>query len=316
MPFTGRFLAFGFGDESTWATSVSRTVWVRGISESMKRTVKKGRRPHLYHTASGNQAAHYIESDEAGGTIEFEVNWEGLGMILRHAMWKTPTTTGPSGSLYTHTYKLDAAPPTGGLTVEVKRGDGTAEVFEGCRIGKMTLKIESAGTMRCILELIAETSGGRTSAGTPSFSTNDVPVLHHFAGTVGFNSQSYVPSGVEIVLDNKFARRQLLGSKLTKEPKPSDFRSVSIKVDLEWENDSLNTALTADTQGDLTLTFTGLSSRTFALTGHNAYLDDVSDPVNGPGVVKQSATFICESDGTDEGLAIVIANLQSTAEAV
>lgn len=315
MPYMGRFLAFGFGDESTWGTAASRTIWVRGISESMKRSVKKVRRPHLYHaTSSGNRTSHYIEADEAGGTIEFEMNWEGLGILLRHIFFGSFITSG-SGPTYTHTLKLAVSPPTGGLTLQVNRGDGTSEVFEGCRVSKATFKIEAGGTMRCTLDIIAETSGGRVSAGSPSFSSNDVPLIHHQAGTVGFNSQTYTAKSVEITVDNKFARRQLLGSKLTKEPKPSDFRDITVKVDMEWENDNLNTALTADTESDLTLSFSGLASRSFAISAHNCYLDDVSDPVNGPGVVAQSCTFMAQSDGTDEGLQFVIVNTQSTAEA-
>ena len=316
-PYLGRFAAVGIGVESTWGTAVARTVWFRLVSESMKRSVKKERRGHLYEaTGSGNIKNHFISSDEAGGSFEILCGYEGLGLLLNHALWKTPTTVDNMDGTYTHTYKLNATPPTGGLTIEIIRGTGTAEVFEGCRISKITLKIEAAGLMRVTCDVIAETSGGRVSAGSPTFTANDpLDVIHHQAGTVAWNSLTLTPKSVEFTLDHKLARRQLLGSKLTKDPAPSDFAEVMLKLDHEWAADGLNAGLTADTESDLTMSFTGVAGRIFGIAFHNAYLDDVSDPVSAVGVISQSATFRAQSDGTDEGLALTITNTQSTAVA-
>ena len=38
----------------------------------------------------------------------------------------------------------------------------------------------------------------------------------------------------------------------------------------------------------------------------------MSDPVDGPGILKQSATFIGQDDGTDAGLKVIVSNTQST----
>lgn len=316
MPYLGNSAAAGFGEETTWGTAVSRTHWFRLISESMKRTVGKVPRPVLSEASSSrNRKSHYTKEDKAGGSIEILVGYEGFGLLLKHILHGSPSTTGPSGGIYTHTYKLASAPPTGGLTIEIRRGNGTAEVFEGCRITKATFKLEAGGLMRVTLEIIAETSGGRVSAGSPTFTTNELDVIHHQAGSVSWNSQTYTPKSLEFMVDNKFATRQLLGSSLTKEPKPSDFVDVLCKLDLEWENDNLNTGLTADTESDLTITFTGTASRTIAFTLHNAFLEDVADPVNTVGVISQNASLRGQSDGTDEGFQVVIANTQSSATA-
>jgi len=317
MPYIGRGLAIGIGVETAWGTAVARTHWFRGVSESLKRTITRRERPVLAGAAaSGNIRSMYVESDNAGGTIEVLCGYEGMGLLFAHIFSATPATTGPVGAIYTHVYTIDAAPPTGGLTIEVVRGDGTAEVFEGCRIAKATFKIEKGGLMRVACEIIAETSAGRTSAGSPVYTANDLDVLHHQAGTVGWNSQTYTPGDFEFTLDNKYARRQLLGSKLTKEPKPSAFVECKCKLGLEWENDNLWTALLADTESDLTLTFTGTSSRTMLFTLHNAILEDVSDPVNAVGVVAQTGVFRGQSDGTDEGIKLTVANTQALATTV
>jgi hypothetical protein len=315
LPNLGRGLAIGLGAEVTWGTPVARTVWFRGVSESMKRTVQKtGRGVLVEATGSRNRKSHYIQSDMAGGSFTILMGYEGVGLLLKHILCGTPTTTG-SGAPYTHTFKLAAAAPTGGLTIEVIRGTGQAEVFEGCRITKAVFKIGVGGLMQVTCDVIAETSGGRVAAGTATYTANDpLDVIHHEAGTVSWNSNSYTPTAFELTIDNKFATRQLLGSKNTAEPAPSDFLEVSVKMDLEWSGDALNGSYTADDEDDLAITFTkGDDSITFTL--HNAYVDSDDAPVSQVGVISESVVFRGQSDGTDEGLEIEIVNTQSSAVA-
>lgn len=316
-PYLGRGSAVGIGEESTWGTAVSRTHWFRVVSSTVKRSVAKVPRGVLAESSgSRNRRSHYIGTDDVGGTIVILMGYEGLGMLLRHAMHGTPATTGPSGSIYTHTFKLGTAPPTGGLTVEVIRGTGSAEVFEGCRISKMSWEIEAAGLMKVTLDLIGQTSAGPTSAGTPTYTTNELDVIHHQCGTLSFNSATYTLKKFTVSLDNKLARRPLLGSKPTADPAPSDFTDVMFDAELEYEGDALLTALTADTESDAVISFSGVSSRSLSFTVHNAYLDDADVPVNTVGVLPLSVKFRGQSDGTDEGLQIAIANTQTTATAV
>lgn len=314
-PYVGRGLSLGFGEESTWGTAVARTHWYRGITESMARKVSRKPRPTLAEaTGSRNRKFHYTESDTAGGSVELLMTYEGCGLLLKHVLGGTPTTTGPVSGIYTHTYTLAGNLPTG-LTHEVIRGNGTAEVFEGCKVSKATLKIVAGGLMTLALDLVAETSGGRVAAGTATFTTNDLPVVHNQAGVFTWNAQTYTLKSFELTIDNKLATRMLLGSNLTAEPVPSDFLDVNCKVEVEWNNDNLVTALTADTQADASIAFTGTGSRTLTVNLHNLYLEEVSDPVSGVGVVAQSATFRAESDGTDEGVSVVLTNTQSSATA-
>lgn len=315
-PYLGRGAAMGIGEESTWGTAVSRTAWFRLVSSTIKRTVAKTQRGVLAESSSSrNRRAHYIGADDVGGTVVILMGYEGLGLLLKHALHGTPSTTGPSGSIYTHTFKLGTAPPTGGLTIEIIRGTGSAEVFEGCRISKMSWEIEAGGLMKVTLDVIGQTSAGPTSAGTPTYTTNELDVIHHQCGTLSFNSATYTLKKFTVSLDNHLARRPLLGSKLTADPAPSDFTDVMFDAELEYEGDALLTALTADTESDAVISFAGVSSRSLSFTVHNAYLDDTDVPVNTVGVLPMSIKFRGQSDGTDEGLQIAVANTQSSATA-
>lgn len=317
MSNVGRGTAAGFGQETVWGTAVARTVWMELVSETMKLTSEKTMRGTLAESAGSLlRRKHALGARKAGGTIEALVSYEGFGLILKHAMWGTPATGTVASGIYPHTFTLGTAPPTGGLTIEIVRGDGTAEVFAGCRISKAVFKLEAGGQMRCTLDIIAKDSGGRESAGTPSWTTSrDLDVSHYEAGTVGWNSGTTVPKAVEFTIDNKLTPRLLLGSRLTPDPKPSDYGDVTLKMDHEWEDDDIVDAYIADTAGDLTITFTGSGSRDIAITMHNAFLEDVSDPINNVGVVGQTAMFKAQSDGTKLGFAIVVHNTQSSAVA-
>jgi hypothetical protein len=215
------------------------------------------------------------------------------------------TGTGP----YTHTYTLGTLPA--GLTIENVRGTGTSEIFEGCRINSGTLAVSAGGVMTMDLDVIAETSSARGTAATPSYGAGDTPVLHSHAGQFSFGGASYDLVDMSLAVNNALARRQLLGSAVTKQPKRNDFQSIELSVTIEVE-DALYAAFLADTQSDATITFTS-GSLSAGFTIHNAYLTSASDPVSSAGIISQSLSFMGESDGTDEGLAIAIVNANSSA---
>lgn len=309
----GYFSSVGFGEESTWGTAVSRTHWYRLVSSNLRRRTVKIQRPVLGEDSSGMALKHLLVQHMVEGRVVLLVGLEGLGLLLKHALWGTPATTGTNP--YTHTYKLGSSQPAGGLTVELIHGNASAEVFEGCRINRLVLRGASGGFVQIEMDIIGETSGGLTSAGSPTYTTNEVEISSHMAGSLSFNSASYtISDNFELVLDNRLRRRMLFGSLYTKDPKPTGRRGVSLSLGVEYETDALPTALTADTQGDVAVTFTN-GSRSLAITVHNAYLDDVAHPVETADILSQRAMFLGESDGTDDGLQLVIVNTQSDAVA-
>ena len=316
-PFLGRGGAMGLGEETVWGTAVARTVWFALISSSLRRTIEKVPRPVLAEaSASRARRSHYISKDTCAGTVELLMTYEGCGFLLKHLLHGTPATTGPVSTIYTHTYKLAGAVPTGGLTIEIVRGTGTnSDVFEGCRITKGVFKIEAGGLLRVTLDFIGETVT-RGAAGTPSYTTSrDLPVLHSQAAAATWNAGSIYSKSAEFTIDNHFAERMLLGSSNSAEPAPSDFLTLECKLSGEWSADTLQTGYAADTASDLVLAFTGTGSRVMTLTLHNAYIKDNDGPVNTVGPLPEDTVFVGESDGTDEGFQVVIANTASSATA-
>lgn len=316
----GRQLAIGFGAEGTWGTAVSRTVWHRGVSSTLQRRQSKVRLPRLVASSgSSNRAKHFIEREDVSGDIVLEVPFEGFGLILKNILGAA-ATTGPSGGLYTHTYTLAHALPTG-LTIEVVRGidseAGTSEseVFEGCLISKAVFRLSAGGVMLVTLSIIGQTASGRSSAGSPSYSSNDLPAIHHTGGQLTWNSAARYMKSIELTIDNKLTRRDFIGSTLTQRPVKSDFMDIRCALSFEWEAETYYEGMHADTEADATVTFSGAGSRTFGVTLHNGYVDTCDSPISGPGVIDESVVLIGQTDGTDQGVSIVVVNTQSSAVA-
>jgi len=288
------------------------------ISESLMRKVGKAPRPNLGLTAVPARRRHYISDDMAGGDVELELLLEGQGLWLKHALG-TLATTG-AGDPYTHTYTQSSQLDVGvGLTIERILGTDTvagatrAEVFEGCKIATLGIKIALGDIARMTCGIIAETSSTRAAGGSPTFTTNDYPILFNQAGNFAWNSVNYAAvKSMDLSHDNKIATRQRFGATTTKEPVRVDFTESKIRLTMDLENDNLITALTADTASDLTVTFTNAANRTIAFTLTNAYISDYSDSTSGPGLLEASVEFTGQYDGTTSPLKIVIVNSQST----
>ena len=308
--YHGRGAVIGLGEESTRGTAVSRTNWRPLISTDLTRTIEKVPRPSLRVGAAGAmRRAFYVQQDLAGGAFSLECTYENVGLLIKHIMGTVATTgSGP----YTHTYTFADDVPTG-LTIENVRGTGTSEVFEGCRVNTATLAVSAGGVMTMDCEVIAETSAARGSAGSASFGSGDTPVLHSHATTLSFNGATYDLIDMSLTVNNALAVRQHLGSAVTAKPLRSDFQSIEMSVTVEVE-DQLYADFISDVESNATLSFVN-GFREFNVELHNAYLSAASDPISDANVVRQSLTFIAQSDGTNEGLKLTVKNDNSSATA-
>lgn len=319
MSILGRGAFVGVGKETTRGTAVSRTHYFRAHSVGLQsRDVNTGTPAMVQASASFMRRAHFVARHEAGGPFRVQFGYEGCGILLTMFMGDDPTTGSPSGGIYPHTWLLGT--DLNAYTVAAARGTGVGgataqqELFEGFQVSRATLGIEAGGLMYMEIDGIAEKGAGPSSLDTPTFPA-ELPVLHHQGGTLTFNSATYKVRSLRVIVDRKLERTYLLGSDECGLATPSDHTDVIVEADIYVENEVLLTAQLAGTQGDLTTSFTGSGSRALAITAQNAYLDNVGNTVDRVGARYQTVRFLCESDGSDEGLAIVLSNTQATAEA-
>ncbi len=304
MTYYGTGTWLGLGEETNWGTPVARTIWREAISADLKRTPEKVRVPHLVAATTPMMSkAHRIIREDAGGTIEIPLHYRGMGLLLKSIFGAVVDAgSGP----YTHTYTLGDPRTLVPLTIEQIIGNsGNSEVFTGCVPTRFTLRFSSYDYARLSIELLAKTAAARGAAGSPT-AGDDVPVLGSHVGAFTWNAVPYALRSLELTIDRKWTRRELLGSLYTGEPVPTDLGDIRIRAVLDAE-EAYYTALQADTSADGSCTITdGIDS--YAFTLHNAYTDSVSEPLRAHGIVEQTVELIPQSDGTDHGLALVNTN--------
>ena len=313
LPFHGRGAAVGAAQETTYGTAVSpRTHWRQTVSSSAYRKVTRNYRPGLVGVAAAYANRSTVSGvTECGGSFEHVLTYEGAGLLLYHALGDASSTgSGP----YVHSYTLGGLPT--GLTLEfIESGDSgsVAQVAEGCKISRMSLRWASPGEvarMSCdfLAEDIAAYAAASSGGSAPAYGAGGLDMVGHQLGALSWNGNSYNLNSLEMIIDNRLTRRYKLGSRLTKEPTRSDFVEVTWRAEVEWENNNAHTDFRAEVQGDVAVTSTGTGNHACTFTLQNAQLWDAPKSVDGPGPGTQTLEWRGLSDGTDEGFKIAMTN--------
>lgn len=297
-------------DNAAWGTAGTPDRAFYTFSTDIATNMNVEFREALNEGLTGSVVSSFVNAGiDVGGTFEVEPAYEGSGLILYHALWGTTATTGTNP--YTHTYTLAASPPSLGLTVEQVMGTGSAEKFSGCRISTLEMMVSARGRMRARVTVIGKSGGGRTTATSTSTTTNHTPIQGWHAGAATWNSLTLRLGDFAFKVDNRFERQPIIGSQYTAEPYIAGPRIVTITAQVFYDADTLQAGFVAGTQSDFAVTFTsGATSMAFTL--HNAVITECSAPVNKHGRIMQNVTFRGVSDGTDNGVAIVVINTQSS----
>lgn len=297
-------------DDTSWGTAGTPDRGFYTFSTDVTTIMNKEFREALNEGLTGSVVSSVVDNGiDVGGTFEVEPAYEGFGLILYHATWGTTSTTGTNP--YTHTYTLAAAPPALGLTVEQVNGNSTAEKFAGCRISTLEMMVSARGRMRARVAVIGKSGGGRTSATSTSITTNHAPILGWHAGSATWNSLTWRLVDFAMKLDNRFERQPIIGTQYTAEPYIAGPRIVTATLTVIYDADTAYSGYTGGTQSDFAVTFTS-GANSVAVTLHNAVITEFGAPVNKHGRIMQTITLRGMSDGTDNGLAIVVVNTQSS----
>jgi hypothetical protein len=310
-PYMGRNSTLGLAEESTWGTPVARATWCRLRSSDLAKKTTRAAVPDLGDNGTSLVASqNFIVSENTAGNAEFNVSYDEktFTTLLKHAMGAVVDAgSGP----YTHTYTLLTTLPVG-LTVEIVKGTGHGEVFEGCKVNKLTLSVAAGEVMRGSVEFLCETSGGPVAAATPTLIAAPILMLHNQSSTISINSVTYTIKSWEQVIDNKLIDRPQLGATNTLEPQHGDKVDVTWRVVLERVSDALEALEHSGTQADATITFTS-GAAVAAFTLHNAQVMEYSCPPTRVGPLEETVLLRGFRSATKTGLGIVITNANATA---
>jgi hypothetical protein len=318
--YFGRNSFVGAAIETDYGTAVTI------ISCSMLRQVEKVERANLrVMGTNGLRPGHYIVSDKVTGSLEMEATYDNIGFFMHHALGESATS---SGTVNTHTYSMGDV-PAAGTTLRLQRGTSDySETFEGVVYNTLTFSCAAGEAMTVTLDMIGETSQDSSPSlrarGNTGLTMTDPSkenlVLHHHAGDLSWNSQTFNLIDFEYKLENGIADRMRLGSLVTKQPVQSDFRSATVTVTFETDDIQGYQAFVADTVSDLSIIFhndgSAANEREMKFRLNSAYIESYTDEISEVGLITASVTFKAQGSGgaaVDRGTQIIVKNEASTA---
>jgi len=307
------------GVEGTWGTNPSpmHTHTNRVISTTLARTQQRDGATHLSTSNGATRMSFFDTFEETGGNLTVPLYYDGTGTFLKAAIGDA-TTSGIGGSSeYHHQYKSNTTDFIS-FSAKLQRGSDTStgmENFKGLKVATATINVEAGSEMTMSMELIGKTSDTRAGSGpTANYNTTSAQVYHYEAGGLTFNGVTYYVRSMELSIDNKLERRNLLGSKLTYEPDSTDFREITMTCELDLENNNLYNAMIAGTESSVVILFTRSgSTHEMQFKLQNAIITDYSDPISTVGRLTASVTFTALSTTTTEALNVRVRNANSSA---
>lgn len=319
LPVRGAGGTLGIGVESTWGTPVARTNWLLMKSMGLRRLVTNKEVDDLGQLgqASNMHRSSYVESDFAGGPLSWYAAYDDSTVALLAHIMGAVATSGPSGSQYTHLLTL-ASPVPIGVTLEQISGTGhassitsVAEVFEGCKFAGARLSLSAGGLLVVETDVIAQTSGGLTAAGTPSHNARNL-IRHNQSSGVSVGGTPRAFESFVINIERDLQRRHEIGSAFTSEPHENGL-AVTAEFRGKWQASAFDTALLSGAQSDWTIPFTGSGDNALTITLHNVQVNEVTRDIDSRGAPELVVKVRAYADATDQGLALEFKNANNDA---
>ena len=304
------------GVESTWGnvSGSMHTNTNRVISTTLARQQQRDGRTHLSTSDGATRMGFFDTFEETGGNLTIPFYYDGIGTFIKGLIGSATTT--PAGSDFIHEYKSNTTDFIS-FTCELQRGSDSTqgmEKFLGMKVASGTISVEAGSEMTLSMELIGKTSNNRASGITPTYNTGVQQVYHYESGGLTWNGTTYYIRSMEISVDNKLERRNLLGSKLTYEPDSTDYREITMSCELDLEDNNLYNDMIAGNQSAIEIIFTQTgSTNNINFIFQNAIITDYSDPISTVGRLTRSVTFTALSTTTTEAFKIRMRNGNSSA---
>lgn len=301
----GRGTTIGVGLESTWGTAVSRTNWTRvtGITLDLQKESKEFE--HLHQGVDGAALGSAIVGFNAAGNISGHLGYGQIGFFLLAAIGSVTEVTGTPN---THTYEGTLALPS--LTLEKVYGNSTeSRVFEGCKVGSLTINYGNGEIASWEAAIVAETAAALASAGSPSYTDPALVAQGNTALTVTWNSQTIAEvKRLTITIDNQLEVDKALASPLIVEPL-SQGKMVTCTMTIRYKAGYNPIAdAEADASSDLVLDFNRASSTdNLKFTLRNAKVQ-AGTQITTAGVIDQTLTFTAYADGSDSAISVEMKN--------
>lgn len=307
-------------EEVTYGTSPGTgETYFEIISESLKQEIDIKSRRSLRGVSDRKTT---LGNKVVGGDLALDLNFEGLGLLLKHAMggYAFAADT-PVAGANTHTFTLSDTLPTG-LSIEISKGNipsGDVFLYQGVKVNTLEFDLTPDEIIQLTCGLIAQTeTADGAASGSPTY-PSDLPVEWRYAGSLTLAGETTLDfEAGKIALDNMLRRRFLMHD-TTREPDRDGRRKVTGEAVVEFEDLALYNKYVAGTTGTLALTYTsdefvtGATPYSMAITMPKIQLTGLPPEVSGEGPITITWPFLSLHDGTStDALTIAIVNGETT----
>lgn len=233
MSYIGRLVQVGIAKESSRGAGAAAAFWLPKANVTVEDKVLKARSRPNYGVIGyeGNQAVKVQEWAE--GAIEMDLWDKSFGLILL-SLLGTVNTTGPSDSLYTHTYTLQNDDQHDSLAISVKEATVADLMFKLAMIDSMQMTIVPEDVVKLVINFMAKRSVG--SSNTPAYVAENPFAGRHLTFklatlTSGLAAASNIPVKRLVLNFNK----RLKMDSVTGTVEPVDFFNQAFSIDGEVE---------------------------------------------------------------------------------
>lgn len=231
--YIGRLVDVGIAKESVRGAGAAATMWVPKNNVTVEDKVSKARSRPSYGVIGyeGNQA---IKTQEwAEGSIETDLRDKSFGLFLL-SLLGTVNTSGPSDSLYTHTFTLQNDSQHDSLAISIHESSVADLMFKLAMIESLQMTIVPDDTVKIAVNFMAKRSVG--SSHTVTYSTENKFIGRHLTFklaslTSGLSAASNIPLKRLVINFNK----RLKMDAVTGTVEPVDFLNQAFSIDGEVE---------------------------------------------------------------------------------
>lgn len=304
--------SLGFGVESVYGTPVVQTRWVEYLDESLdfKKNIKQG----LGLRVGGRVARsgrRTVPTADGGGDFSMEATSKGMGLLWQFLMGAGSSTL-VSAATYQQNFTFADAPSSLTIQKGLPQLGGTVDAytFAGCTASSFELDFVNGDILKVKTTVDAKDVATATAYAAPSYVAT--PNLFHFAGgsistgvltspTAMAMGSSATPladvrGGSLVVNHNIKGDRFNLGGLGRKAKPTTGLRTITGKLDVEYDSTVFRDAVMADTPMSLVLTYTagalGVGLETLQVIVPEVKFDSELAKTNGTDLIIQSMSFV------------------------
>jgi hypothetical protein len=307
--------SIGIGVESTYKTPVTVTRWLEYLDESVdwNKSVKQGKGLRVASRVA-RSPRRAVTSAQGAGDFSMEATSKGMGLVWQACLGSSVSNL-VSGATFQQLHTLGDNPASLTLQKGLVRIDPTTGVatvdpytYAGCMVDSWEFEFPNDDIASLKVTVNAGDLATATAYAAPSYAAT--PTLFHFAnavitsGTLTAPTTTALASGLTTIADirggsiavnNNLATRLNIGAGGRQARPTQGLRTISGKLDVEYDSTTFRDAVINDTPLNLIVTLTGgaLSTgvETLQVVVPEIKFDGELPKTNGTDLIVQSMSF-------------------------